>query len=55
MSYGLGQGATMVAALWGVFVWKEFKEAPAGTNKFIALMFICFAVGLVMIILARTV
>ncbi len=55
ISYGLGQGATMVAALWGVFVWKEFKQAPAGTNKFIALMFICFAVGLVMIILARTV
>ena len=55
ISYGLGQGATMIAALWGVFVWKEFKEAPAGTNKFIALMFICFAVGLVMIILARNV
>jgi len=54
ISYGLGQGATMVAVLWGVFVWREFKEAPAGTNKFIALMFICFVVGLVMIILART-
>jgi glucose uptake protein len=54
ISYGLGQGATMVAALWGVFVWKEFKDAPAGTNKFIALMFICFLVGLVSIILART-
>ncbi len=54
ISYGLGQGATMVAALWGVFIWREFKDAPLGTNKFIALMFICFAVGLVMIILART-
>ena len=26
ISYGLGQGAVMVAAFWGVFVWKEFKE-----------------------------
>ena len=29
VSYGLGQGATMVAALWGVFIWREFREAPA--------------------------
>ncbi|MBC8181523.1 multidrug DMT transporter permease [candidate division KSB1 bacterium] len=53
ISYGLGQGATMVAALWGVFIWKEFKEAPAGTNKLITLMFICFALGLGLIITAR--
>ena len=26
ISYGLGQGATMVAALWGVFIWKELKD-----------------------------
>ena len=31
ISYGLGQGATMVAAFWGVFIWKEFREAPPGT------------------------
>jgi len=53
ISYGLGQGATMVAAFWGVFIWKEFKEAPKGTNKLIALMFICFIVGLGLIIAAR--
>lgn len=53
ISYGLGQGATMVAALWGVFIWKEFKEAPPGTAKLIALMFLCFAVGLGLIIAAR--
>ena len=28
ISYGLGQGATLVAALWGVFIWQEFQEAP---------------------------
>jgi glucose uptake protein len=54
ISYGLGQGATMVAALWGVFIWKEFRTAPAGTWRLIAAMFGCFVVGLALIILART-
>jgi len=53
ISYGLGQGATMVAAFWGVFIWKEFRTAPAGTNRLIAAMFACFLVGLALIILAR--
>jgi len=53
ISYGLGQGATMVAAVWGVFIWKEFRTAPAGTSKLIAAMFGCFVVGLALIILAR--
>lgn len=53
ISYGLGQGATMVAALWGVFIWKEFRSAP-GTSRLIAAMFGCFFVGLALIILART-
>jgi glucose uptake protein len=53
ISYGLGQGATMVAALWGVFIWKEFREAPAGTNRLIGLMFAAFVIGLVLIIVAR--
>lgn len=52
ISYGLGQGATLVAALWGVFIWKEFKNAPEGTNKLITFMFLLFAVGLGMIIFA---
>lgn len=53
ISYGLGQGATMVAALWGVFIWKEFKNAPKGTNKLLAAMFLFFVVGLGLIIAAR--
>lgn len=53
ISYGLGQGATMVAALWGVFIWKEFADAPKGTNRLIYAMFACFAVGLALIIIAR--
>ena len=53
ISYGLGQGATMVAAIWGVFVWKEFKKAPAGTNTLLTLMFISFFAGLALIIMSR--
>ncbi|MEM6634082.1 MAG: multidrug DMT transporter permease, partial [Bacteroidota bacterium] len=53
ISYGLGQGATMVAAAWGVFVWKEFKEAPKGTNLYITLMFILFISGLAAIVYSR--
>jgi glucose uptake protein len=53
ISYGLGQGATMVAAGWGVFVWKEFRNAPSGTGKLINLMFISFVIGLILLILAR--
>jgi glucose uptake protein len=53
ISYGLGQGATLVAALWGVFIWKEFKAAPAGTSPLLALMFAAFVVGLSLIVVAR--
>lgn len=50
ISYGLGQGATMVAAFWGVFIWKEFKDAPAGTSGMIAAMFALFIAGLGLIV-----
>ncbi len=53
ISYGLGQGATMVAAAWGVFVWREFEEAPQGTGRLLSLMFLFFIAGLALIILAR--
>jgi glucose uptake protein len=54
ISYGLGQGATMVAALWGVFVWREFRDARQGVPVLLAAMFLCFIAGLALIILART-
>lgn len=53
ISYGLGQGATLVAALWGVFVWREFEHAPAGTGRLLALMFASFVIGLGLIVSAR--
>ena len=53
ISYGLGQGATLVAALWGVFVWKEFEQAPAGTEPAAGAMFASFVIGLGLIVYAR--
>ncbi len=54
-SYALGQGATMVAAVWGVFVWKEFKGADATTQRLLALMFAFFIIGLACVALAPVV
>ncbi|AEL26927.1 GRP family sugar transporter [Cyclobacterium marinum] len=52
ISYGLGQGATMVAAFWGVFVWKEFKGATTRTQNMLRSMFACFIIGIIIIIYA---
>jgi len=52
ISYGLGQGATLIAAFWGVFIWKEFKDAPAGTNRLITPMFVFYIIGLALIVYA---
>ena len=52
ISYGLGQGATLIAALWGVFIWKEFKDAPKSTNTLLAAMFLFFVIGIALIIYA---
>jgi len=43
VSYAIGQGATMVSAIWGVFIWKEFATAPPSARKLIPLMFIFFS------------
>lgn len=52
ISYALGQGAPMVAALWGIFIWKEFKGASRGVNYLLACMFVFFIAGLGAIILS---
>lgn len=51
VSYGLGQGATLVAALWGVFIWKEFKGSK-GTSGLLTAMFLLFVAGIGLIIYA---
>jgi glucose uptake protein len=52
VSYAIGQGATMVSACWGVFVWKEFAGAPPVAKRLLALMFLFFVLGLTAVALA---
>lgn len=52
ISYALGQGATLVAAIWGVVIWKEFSSAPTGTSPLIGAMFGGYVLGLLLIGLA---
>jgi glucose uptake protein len=51
-SYSIGQGATMVSALWGVFIWREFAGSPVLAKRLIAAMFVFFITGLMSIALA---
>ncbi len=52
ISYGLGQGATVIAALWGIFIWKEFKNAPKGTGGVLNLMMLFYVEGLALLVYA---
>jgi glucose uptake protein len=52
VSYSIGQGATMISACWGVFVWREFAGAPAIAHRLLAMMFLFFLLGLGAIALA---
>ena len=52
ISYALGQGAPMIAALWGVFVWKEFRGADSTTKSLLTMMFGLFIIGLALIVKA---
>jgi glucose uptake protein len=52
ISYGLGQGATLIAALWGVFIWKEFKGASGPVNRLVFLMFMAYLAGLALLVYA---
>jgi glucose uptake protein len=54
-SYALGQGATMVSAIWGVFVWKEFARADRSAKRLLVLMFAFFIAGLISVALAPVV
>jgi glucose uptake protein len=52
ISYALGQGAPMIAALWGVFIWKEFKGSQKSVSILLTLMFLLFIIGLSFIVLS---
>lgn len=52
VSYSIGQGATMISAAWGVFVWREFSSAPRRSKTFLVWMFVLFLLGLTAVALA---
>jgi glucose uptake protein len=52
ISYAVGQGATMVSALWGLLVWKEFAGANGKVRVLLALMLILFLAGLITVSIA---
>ncbi len=52
VSYSIGQGATMISACWGVFIWREFSEAPARAKSCLFWMFALFLAGLTLVALA---
>jgi glucose uptake protein len=49
ISYALGQGATMVSALWGLLVWKEFAGASGRVRALVVIMLVLFVCGLALI------
>lgn len=52
VSYSIGQGATMISACWGVFVWREFSGAPQRSRTYLFWMFVLFLCGLTLVALA---
>jgi glucose uptake protein len=52
VSYSIGQGATMVSAAWGVFIWREFSSASSRAKSYLFWMFVLFLVGLTLVALA---
>ena len=53
ISYGLGQGATIIAAIWGIFIWKEFANASKATYRNLLLMLLLYLAGIILIIFAN--
>ncbi len=49
ISYALSNAAPVVAILWGIFVWKEFANAPKGTNRLLIIVFSSYIIGLILI------
>jgi glucose uptake protein len=49
ISYAIGQSAPMVGALWGIFAWKEFAGAGSRGKTFLALMFVFYALAILLV------
>jgi len=53
LSYGLSQAPALIAVLWGTLVWKEVKDGDSRTKSMVALMFVLFAVGVMLVSLSQ--
>jgi len=49
ISYAIGQSAPMVAALWGILVWKEFEGSGSRAKLYLFLMFIFYALAILLV------
>ena len=49
ISYAIGQSAPMVAALWGVLAWKEFKGANGKAYAYLGVMFVFYVLAIVLV------
>ena len=54
ISYAIGQSAPMVAALWGIFAWKEFAGAPSKAKLYLVLMFVFYCLGILLVARANS-
>ena len=52
ISYAIGQASPMIAAIWGVFVWHEFRGASSRAKLYLTGMFAAYMLALVLIALA---
>src|SRR5207245_11337015 len=49
ISYAIGQASPMIAALWGVFVWREFRGSNPMAKLYLVGMFVFYVLALVLI------
>ncbi len=54
IAYAIGQSAPMVAALWGVLVWKEFAGANKQARAYLAMMFMFYVLAILLVARAST-
>ena len=52
VSSAVGQANPLVAAVWGIFVWHEFRAAARRTHVLLALMLLLYATGLLLLALS---
>jgi glucose uptake protein len=54
ISYAIGQASPMVACLWGVFVWHEFRGANTKAKSYLAAMFAAYILAIILIASAHS-